>query len=629
MKKGLLILLTAFCTGAAQAQSGVYSLASVPEALKPKASVITHLHQISVEVESIEKAAVKVQKIFTVVDEKGKDALLFREHSSKDIALDEAEIRVLNANGKQIARYKKKDMVTVATGEGLIEDGYTTYYPVPADTYPVTVVFEYTHKFRGTFFLPRFHYIYPGEAVVEAHFTARIPADIQLHHKSALQPLEPVITTEGKYRKYEWSVRNLPASAYEEGSGVPRNWLPHVSIVTTPFSYYGHQGDFTSWKSFGAWLGKLYAGLDELAPARQEFFRQLVAGAPNEREKVRLIYSYLQNNFRYVSIQLGLGGIQPFSAAFTDEKKYGDCKGLSNFMKAALKAVGIRSHVAIINSDYNGEPVDPSFPANSFNHVILCVPGAKDSIWLECTSNTSAFGHLGTNTENRYALLVTENGGALVPTPRSSAAANKLVTTTRITLKDDLSAETETEMNALGEPLEMTNELLKNNRDEQKKFLVFYLGYKEPNDFEITAAATEHQKSVKLAALFRKLPEFNAGSKQFIQPRIHKMWSSKLPAFEDRRTDFYFLYPFEHRDTAILRLPAGYKPDALPKDKELKTDVTYYAAKTWYNEAEGAIYTATVLILRNHKIRASDYKSVKTFFDEVMQDDAQRIVIRK
>ena len=68
---------------------------------------------------------------------------------------------------------------------------------------------------------------------------------------------------------------------------------------------------------------------------------------------------------------LALEDLRPFSANFTDQKKYGDCKGLSNYMKAALNAVGIKSNIAMINAGYNSLPVDPMFPADEFDHVIL------------------------------------------------------------------------------------------------------------------------------------------------------------------------------------------------------------------------------------------------------------------
>src|SRR6185503_18169122 len=204
----------------------------------------------------------------------------------------------------------------------------------------------------------------------------------------------------------------------EAGAVSGQNRYPHVSIVSDRFSHYGFEGDLSSWKSFGQWINTLYSGLDILPPDRQQFFTQLVKDASDNKEKIKRIYQYMQKNFRYVSIQLGIGGLKPFSAEFTDKKKYGDCKALSNYMKAALKSVGIPSHIAIINAEYNQEPVDPNFPANGFNHVILCVPGQNDSIWLECTSSTAAFGELGSFTENRNALLITDNGGVLVPTPK-------------------------------------------------------------------------------------------------------------------------------------------------------------------------------------------------------------------
>lgn len=631
MRKAVLyLLLSSSIYQPIAAQSGwLYSLANVPETIKAKANVITHLHNVDLEVGDLDKAKLSVHKIFTVVNGDGRNALVFNEYTSKYVSLDDAEIKVYDQNGKQTAKYKKKDMRTVATGEGLIEDGYVTYYDISSTSYPVTVEIKYDIKFKSTLTIPDFRFIDGKEAVVESNYTATVPVEIPLRYKPEHTSIQPVVTENGKYKTYKWTVKNQPPIEYEEGSASGSDKYPHVKIVSEKFSHYGLQGELSSWKSFGSWMKDLYQGLDVLPADRQQFFVSLVQNSGTEKEKIKRIYTYLQQNFRYVSIQLGIGGFKPFSAEFTDKKKYGDCKALSNYMKAALKAVGIKSHVAIINAQHDQEPVDPGFPSNDFNHVILCVPGQKDSTWLECTSSTSEFGELGTFTENRNALLITDAGGVLVPTPKSHSSANVISTITSVAIMDDLSATTETLFRSKGQYLEMMNDLLKEKRDDQKETIVSYFGFKQPDDFVMTKEGPVDGNIVKLKMAISKLPEFNSGNKLFINPRIYSIWPRALPKSEKRKLDYYFRFPFEKTDTTIYKLVPGMKPDVLPKEKELKCTYASYKSKCWYDDKENSIYSSSTLILNNHKIPPSDYAEVKTFFDNVMQNDSQKIVVVK
>src|SRR5215204_1393949 len=625
MKKIFLSALS-FISIVVHAQTGVYSLAAVPENLKTKASVITHVVNINVEVESLEKATETVHKIFTVVNEEGRDALLFNQHSNKYYALTDAEIRIYDQKGKLVEKVKKKDMITTAVGEGLIEDGYVTFYQVKGYAYPITIEFNYEHRLKSTLFFPDYRFIQRKEAVLESNYIAKVPSNLALRYKGRHTSLEPTVTEQGAYTTYKWAVKSQAAIEDEEGSESFRDKFPYVEIVPAQFSHYGYTGDFSSWKSFGFWIQELYKGLDELPADRQQFFQKLVNDAGDEKEKIRRLYQYLQENFRYVSIQLGIGGLKPFSASFTDQKKYGDCKALSNFMKAALKAVGVKSYVAIINSAYNGEPVDADFPANNFNHVILCVPREKDSVWLECTSSTAAFGKLSSATENRNALLITDDGGVLVATPKSEASTNYFSSKTIINVQSDFSARSETLLTTSGAYTEMLTDLLKEKRDEQKEVIVSSWGYRQPDDFEF--ASTNNKNEAKLTLVIRKVSEFNSGSKHFLKPRIHKMWSSRLPASEIRKMDFYFFFPFEKRDTTIMILTNDLEVDVLPAEKEFKTAYSYYHSRSWLNKPENAIYTATMFTLKKHKVLAADYSAVRSFFDEVLQDDMQRIVVK-
>jgi len=355
----------------------------------------------------------------------------------------------------------------------------------------------------------------------------------------------------------------------------------------------------------------------------------LVKNTQDDREKVKIIYNYLQKNFRYVSIQLGIGGFKPFSADFTDKKKYGDCKALSNYMKAALKSVGIPSCVAIINAHYNSEPVDPAFPSDKFNHVILCVPHQQDSIWLECTSSNIEFGKLGTFTENRNALLVTDNGGVLVATPASKSSDNKFFVTTTINLEEDGGGLTNTVFRSTGEFRRQMDYMLNEKKDDQKEFIVHDMGFKQPDEFEFKKEESADLYINDLKMSVEKLPEFIAGNKMFFTTRLYKIWEGKLPKAEKRHHDFYFQYPYQQNDTTIIKLPAGFTSDALPQAKTLSSKYSSYTTKYWYDESQKAIYSTARLELKQHKIPAADYAEVKKFFDEVTMDDTQRIVVKK
>lgn len=613
----------------AMAQNISYVLSSVSEPVRKNAHVITRYENQVFEVTDLERATINVHRVVTVINSKGKDHLVFATHTNKFVSLDDVDIRVFDAFGKQVNKYRKKDMSTVASGEGLIEDGYVTYFEVPITGYPVTIETKYELKLRGTLGYPTYRILTPGKGVEISSYTAKVPKNFDLRYKEKNISLKPEISEDAKSKIYKWTVSNLAPVEDEEGASNDEYRFPSIQIAPNKFSQYGYTGDISTWKNFGEWIGNLYKGLDELPETRKIFFRDMVKNAKDDRGKIRTIYQYMQKNFRYVSIQLGIGGLKPFAADFTDSKKYGDCKGLSNYMKAALKAVGIPSHVAIINAEYDAEPVAADFPINDFNHVILCVPQQKDTVWLECTSNTAEFGVLGTFTENRNALLITDNGGVLVPTPKSQSKDNLFIATTRIALQEDGSGKSQSEIRSCGEFKAYFDRIMARKKDDQKESLVFGLGFKQPDEFAVNKKESSELHTTAIEMNYEKVPEFVAGNKMFISPRLYKLWVGKLPKAENRKLDYYFHNPFEQTDTTIIQLPAGYTIDALPKAKELSCPYLTYSTKYWFDEEKKAVYSTAQLSLKQHKIPAKNYAEVKKLYDEILLDDAQRIVIKK
>lgn len=630
MKKFLLLLAPiVFLATVVKAQLTSYAASAIPEAIRKDASVIKRYENIFFEITDIDRAYLKSHRVYTVLNPEGVWALRFVNHSDKFNVLVDAEIKVYDADGRQINKYKKKDLIVSAYSDGLIDDGKYSYFNIPASSYPITVEFISEEKYKGSLHFAPYQLIIPGEGVMQSTFTAKVPRNLDLRYKEKNISLAPKVTEDEKYKTYVWSVSNLSPIESEEGAVSFESRYPLILLAATKFKMDDYEGDMSTWKNLGVWYNTMHKGLDVLPEDRIAFLRNLVKDAKDDREKVRIIYQYMQQNFRYVSIQLGIGGWRSLPATFTDQKKYGDCKGLSNYMYAALKAVGIRSHTALINASYNKEPLDPSFPMSGFNHVILCVPQPKDSIWLECTSKTNEFAVLGTFTENRNALLITENGGVLVATPKSTAAANKLYATTVVSLEKDGSGKTVTSFHSTGEYKELLDDMLEEKKDDQKESIVYGLGFKQPDEFSLSKKAEGNVASTELQLAIEKVPEFIAGSKMFFSPRLYKFCNTRMPKAEKRKYDYFFHFPYEKTDTTILKLPDGFTVDGLPQGKTLQCKYATYTTKYWFDDSQKAVFSYASLTLHQMRIPVADYAEMKRFFDDIMQDDAQKIVVKK
>src|SRR5690606_888532 len=110
--------------------------------------------------------------------------------------------------------------------------------------------------------------------------------------------------------------------------------------------------------------------------------KALTSGITDVKEKITVLYNYLQKNTRYISIQLGIGGWQPFDDSYVAKNGYGDCKALTNYMQSLLTSANIPSFYTLVYAGASGTAKNrfvPDLPSQQFNHVVICVPTGKDS----------------------------------------------------------------------------------------------------------------------------------------------------------------------------------------------------------------------------------------------------------
>src|SRR5690606_40015575 len=91
--------------------------------------------------------------------------------------------------------------------------------------------------------------------------------------------------------------------------------------------YVRKTGHFKNWQEFGKWnFQHLLADKRRLPETTIRHVQELTRGVDSPKDKAKVLYKYMQDKTRYISIQVGIGGIEPFPAETVDQLGYGDCR---------------------------------------------------------------------------------------------------------------------------------------------------------------------------------------------------------------------------------------------------------------------------------------------------------------
>jgi hypothetical protein len=610
-----------------------YTVTNIPDSLKEDANSVVRYSSDEVTVKGPGKAVIKHHSLVTILNEKGdKEATIVYSYNRKFDSYSFIDIHVYDANGKMIKKYHKSDMYdgAASSDETLVSDDRFLGLKHTVASYPETIEVSYEENISSYISLPTWYIQERVEqSVQEERYKILADPAVGLQYKCKNISLVPVKASEGITDSYTWQAKNIRAIKKEE-QAMPSRILPSVSFSTSLFNCYGYPGDISSWQNFGLWIKGLNNYVCTLSEPRIAEIKKMTDTIKNEKDKVKFLYKYMQESMRYVSIQLGIGGFKPFPATFVDEKKYGDCKALSNYMRALLKAVDIPSCYALIRAGENEEPADYSFPHNSFNHAILCVPLKNDTTWLECTSSTQPFGVLGPFTENRNALLITEDGGKLVNTPKSRAKDNQFNSEAHIVLQEDGGAKSHVKIFNTGEYRDICIGASYAKVDEQKEFWLRDLDIKQPSVFDFKFGKdADGTKEIDFDFEYDKFCDVMAGDKQFYRPMAFSLWHNSFPLLEKRKSDYYFKFPMQKSCITTIDLPTGFEVETMPANSSLKFTYGSYEINYVYNKDKNQVISTAKFVLNTQIIPAARYTEMQQYMDSITKAQNKKLVIRK
>jgi len=628
MKFVLYFLLCFIASNSASSQQ--YAVSEIPESLLTNANVVKRIDEHHIQVKDAGKAIYHYKTVYTILKEHADDVSQHVVQYDKFRKIIDVKCTLYDASGVKLKSLKKADVQDLP-GEGAgteISDSRFKRFGFYHKIFPYTIEYEVIVELDGLMQLPAHYFVERESMSVEnSTLTIRYPENngIRFKAKNYQGTLNQSMLDGDSV--ISWKLQNMPAVKNEIYAPEWYELTPVVYLAMKDFSIAGYSGSNNSWESVGNFMYRLKQGRDELPPSLKEKVHAIARAQDSKSNTVKALYKFLQENTRYISVQLGIGGWQPFDAKFVYEHKYGDCKALTNYMYALLKEVGIYSDYALVYAGDDDSRVQTDFPSSQFNHVILCVPLESDTLWLECTSAILPPGYLGDFTANRPALLVKEKGSCLVNTPGYNVDDNQQINRSNIKILSNGQLDLHLHTTLSGLLQDDWQAIYKHEADDQilsRLHRAYTLGTYKVNQFHF-------EEKPGLVPIMEQYIDLSSngyaqrsGKRIFVMPNLVNKQMDNLQRSEDRINDVVIKLPYQIIDTTIIEIPVGFAVETIPGKMEFFSPFGSYSSAA--ARMDNRVYYYRKFIVNDGKYPAADFSQLVKWFADINKADRSNIV---
>lgn len=546
------------------------------------------------------------------------------------IKIGKISAAIYDKNGALVRKIGRKEIQDYSAVDGfsIYTDSRLKYLDLSYGEYPYTVEYEYEKSYSGIQSYPGWYVQDYDTSVEKSGYTLTLPAGLDIKYQAFGLKNEPIVDVAGNSKTYRWSASNLPAVKAESYSPSAMELLPKVLFSPQRFAVDGYAGSMSDWDSFGKFMYELNDGRGELSATMKAEVQRLTANATTATEKIDALYRYIQENMRYVSVQLGIGGWQTFPADYVEKNKFGDCKALTYFMRSLLQEAGITAYPALVFAGSGKEAqttADFTYPL--FNHVILNVPSAD--YWLECTSADSPPNYLGTFTDDRSVLLITENGGKFAKTPAIPTEKNVQKNLATIELDKEGTAVVKSQAVMMGTQQEYLRQIEHQlSDDEIKKYFGKYLVDLPTfnlKNYQLATAADQPQATFNYEV---EIPRYGskAGKRLFLPLNIINRMTDVPDKTQERKHAVQIKRGYVEQDEFQYVLPDGTTVESMPGSAaSIQSDFGTYEVEIT-QEKNVITYRRTLKILPI-TAPAARYEEWRDFCKEVAKLDKMQVVL--
>lgn len=603
--------------------------------LTKNANAIVRLDSMTVQLVSQRKMITTNTRIVTVLNKLGKRHVGAGVGYNNSIKVNSVMAIVYDKFGKVIKKIKKKDFkdVSAVSGGTLYSDSRGLYLDYTPTSYPYTIKFTYETETPNTVYIPLWYFIDGYNlSVEESHFKVIYNNDeLELRYREKNFENYSIETDESSGGIHFYT-SNLKAIKREDLSPSFGQFAPNVLMVPNKFYADGVEGSANNWEELGKWMyDKILINRQELPQETIQTIKGLVVGVENPLKKAEIVYGYVQQNTRYISVQVGIGGYQPIAAIDVDKVKYGDCKGLSNYTKALLDAVGVESYYVHVEAGNEIIDFEEDFASLSQgNHAILSIPYNDKLYWIDCTSQVKPFNFMGGFTDGRNVLIMKPDGGEIVKTNGYSDVENYKNSIGEYHINDKGNLQGKVEIKAKG--IRYDRRFRISSYSEEKSIKKYKNDLSNINNLTIENFSFENNKEDIEFTEKVEISATNYGSITgdrliFVVNTFNK--NTYVPSrYRNRKLPMQIQRGYLDEDEFILHVPENFDIEGFPENELIENKFGKYQIEFVKNENKTITYKRKLFIKEGFYTK-EDYNSYRDFRKKVNRLDDTKIVLLK
>lgn len=143
--------------------------------------------------------------------------------------------------------------------------------------------------------------------------------------------------------------------------------------------------ELDNWQDVARWGLSLYDSVWVSNNELDTVVENIRNTSDSDEERISKALRFVQDEIRYLGIELGENSHKPSAAFETFQRRYGDCKDKTVLLITLLRKLGIDAHPALVNTDLSFTLADQLPGTRAFDHVITYVSHNGQQWWLDPT----------------------------------------------------------------------------------------------------------------------------------------------------------------------------------------------------------------------------------------------------